>query len=312
MEDKNKKTKSLLDENCVKMTSDIVSRIIINDDEKKAFELSDLLRKSLNSNIEEFKDNKDVFSFYKGVIVKLKFVALPLLSESEIIDLLNKYFLWQFEIDYYNIVNKLKKKLLYIIVYEDRDKFKENLYRMLLENNLVITRETEKKTIQDWLKDYNSNLGLGVADKLKKTQYLIDLKRTKNLNEIDYERLKMLFGLYEFLKVSSLSSDGFDEEILIEDDNGLKIFSRGVFEPLGGGSVKAREISGPPKTQEEKKIEELEERLPQEEGVGRMAIEEGISDTQKIDELKIMANRYKDNSLQKRAIEEEIRKLETK
>ena len=312
MDNQNKKTKSLLDDDGIKLVESSVKNIIFYDDQKKAFEFSSLLNKAFVSNIQELKENNDIFNFYKEAIIKLKFIALPLLSENEILELLSKYFIWQFKIEYYDLIEKFKNKLLYIIVYEERDRFKASVKRMLQENDLIITREATRKTIKDWLNDYNSNLGLGVTDKLKRTQYLIDLKRIKNLEDPEIEKLKLLFNFYELLKLSSLSPAGFDEEVLIEINENLQIFDRGNLEPISGTFFKARGISGPPRTKEEKNIDELKERLPQEEGIGKMAIEEGISNEQKIDELKIMANKYKENSLQKRAIEEEIKKLEAK
>ncbi|MCX6796403.1 MAG: hypothetical protein NTW06_02800 [Candidatus Falkowbacteria bacterium] len=314
MNDENIKTNSLVDESHLKTLDSLVKRIISNDDEKKAFELSALLDKAMVNNAAELKANNEIFNFYKNIIIKLKFIALSLLSENEIIELLNNYFVWQFTIEHYDFIDKFKKKLLYIVVYEDRDKFKEDVKKSLLENGLIITRETERKAIKDWLNDYNSNLGLGVADKLKRTQYLINLKRIRNLQDFEIERLKILFNLYEFLKISSLSPEGFDEDVLIDIDGSLQVFSRGNLESISGVFTKARDVSGPPKTTEEKTIEDLiaQKKTMKDEGIAGKVIEEQIDNTKKVEELKIMLNKYKDNSLQKRAIEEEIRKLEAK
>lgn len=272
---------TLFDKDFLESVKSSLDFIIKTDDSKKAFELYNLIEKALIRHKDEMAVKKESFDFYNKAVIKAKFIALPLLDDKEVVELIKNYFTSQFGIEFYDVLKKLKSKFLSIELYEDRDKLKENLKRTLLENKEIITSRSSIKMIGEWLRNYNVKLGTGVVENIKKSQYLIDLKKIKELNDEDREKLKILFDFYEKLKLSSFTPQGFEEDIPIVIDDKFYIFKQGELEAIGKKAKKARTVSVPPKTQKEREIEEL----------NKMAIQ------------------YAVGSLERKVVEEEIKKL---
>jgi len=255
----------------------VANVIIIRDDVKNAYILLNVLKEAVAAKKSELAANKEIYNFYKKVIIRIRFIALPLLDDKEVIDLLANYFTWQFDLPDYDMMEKLSSKLTNILILADRDKFKASLKEALLANQETITNNAEIKTIADWLKNYSSKLGLGVADNLERTQYFIDLTKVKGVDEHYVNKLKVLFNFYEALKFSSLTPEGFDEEIPMMINNKLCIFRRGVLEPVD-------------------KIK------------GIISADEKVNN---LEEFKKLAANYPVGSFERKAIEEEIKKLES-
>lgn len=303
---------SLLDKDYIETLEEVVDYIIRHGEVKKAYDLSIILKNAVVAGKVKMSEYPDLSDFYKKIIIKLRFIALPLLSETEIEDLMKNYFTWQFRIPYYDLWEKLRTKLITFGVYEDRDKLKAEIKRILLDNKEIITSRAKIKTISEWLRNYNNKLGTGTVKNIVRAQYFIDIKKESALNKHDIEKLKTLFSIYEKLKLSSLSPEGYEEEVPIMINNKLHVFRQGILEPIGGEESKARTVSGPPKTEEEKKIQKLEEsaKAYPAQSLEERAIKEEIDKEKRIDELNRAKKQYPPGSLEARAIEEEIKRLE--
>lgn len=274
-----KYNKKLADNQFVDLVQGDLEDIIFSNDIKKARDLADWLQEAIDKNKKFLENYPEIIKFYKKTIIKAKFVALPLLDNQIILDLIKNHFTWQFRIDNYNIIEKLKNKLNNIIVYEDRDKFKNEIKNILLNSNLIITNKATKKTIREWLNDYNSQVGLDPANSVKKTKYFIKLKENKDLDEYARKKMNILLEFYEKLKLSSLSPEGFEEDVPIVIDNKFYVFKQGRLEPIGEQKVNRKlDI---PKTEEEKQIDNLQNLL----------------------------QKYPEGSLERRVVEEEIKRI---
>ena len=75
---------------------------------------------------------------------------------------------------------------------------------------------------------------------------------------------------------------------------------------------KRGKITGPPKTTAEKNIEIMEEEAShyRNDSLEKLAVEEEIEHEKKIEELRFMSTKLAEGSLEKKAIEEELRKIE--
>lgn len=241
----------------------VVSVILKRNDVQNASILLKVLNEAIAIRKGELEANKEVYDFYKEVLIKLKFIAFQLLDDEECIDLIKNYFVWQFNLPDYDIREKLSGKLLNILTLEDRDKFKTGLKAALLGNNEKITSRAEIKTIADWLRNYNAKLGVGIVDNLKRVEYMVGLTKVRGLEESHINWLKTLFDFYEAIKVSSLTPAGFDEEIPMVVDNKLQIFRRGILEPVKEVKISYRAIekkSEPPvKSEVNNDLAELKE-----------------------------------------------------
>jgi len=205
---------------------------------KQAFGLAENLPILLNE-FPKFKETHPyLFERYQNLILKTKIVALSQLSEREIINLFENYFTKIFELEFFDIWNKIEIKLISISFCEDRDEFKKKLREALLRNkeNLsskIIIQDDKKykPTISNWLTLYNRILGTGIIPHLKRAQFFISNANIKALSSEEKEKIRTLISLYERLKLSSLTPEGFEDDILVNEPGKKGVIKGGVFYP---------------------------------------------------------------------------------
>lgn len=247
----NEGSKKILDSGYADSLKEVVSYIVEHDEQAKARELSTVLFKAVSDNMAELKLKPQLLSFYEEAMRTLKFISLPLLEDSEVIDLLKNNFCFQLKIEYYDLLPKMEAKLINTIAMDDRNKLKENLRKAILENSEKIVANHEIKLIKDWLKNYVANIGLENQDKLAKTQYLVSLKNDKNISPKEYDNLVVLFNLYDSLSLPSDTPEGFEEEAPIMIKGKLYIFRKGILEEVPENSEikEAMELAGETSTE---------------------------------------------------------------
>ena len=301
----------LMSQGFIERLKNDIDFIIETDDQKKAYDLVVGIYGVMKKYRAEFRTNPGIAKQYNQILVKAKFIALPLLDNKDVLDLFVNYFNWFFRLEDYDVLKKFKYKLINIEVYEDRDRFKEEIKKAMLESNLGISKTTQLRTMKEWLNDYNVKLGIKKVDVLKKRQYLTDLKSISGINKEVFKKLYILFELYEKLKLSSLSPQGYEEDVPISLNNKLYIYKQGRLELISGQEEKNRIASGPPQTPSEKEINRLgtEKEKYGEGGLEQLVISEEVDNKKKIEDLEIMANKFKDDRIEKKAILEEIGKL---
>ena len=239
--------------------------------------------------INNFKEKSPKeYRIYYNYQLKLKFLSLNFFDDwNEINKLLKNHFEIVYDIDYYNIWEKLKINLVAIYDLDKRDEIKKQIKNTLLNcNRKILEKKKYNKflnfplSVQDWLKDYNVNLGFKDVDNLKRAQYLINSENTKRLNSEDRNKIKILFDLYEKLKISSNSQKGFEESVPMMINGKFVIFKDGETEEVSNDlfemirSIKIKDDSG-----------------------------------NNFAELKQMLNKYPSGSLEYKVIQEEIEKL---
>ncbi len=259
----------------------------------EAYDLAKLLEQSIDE-AKGFKDkNYELYHLYKDIIIKMKWVGLPIMTENMAVDYFQNHLTKIFEISLYtfeNLWRKLEAILLSIMVFSKRNQFKKKLAQALLDNQekitskkIIINNQEKQPTVANWIQDYISILSTGKINKLARTQYLINGKNTKDLSEQEHNRIRLLFDLYEKLKLSSLTLEGLEEDIPVDDENKKGIIRGGVFEPY-----KEPKTFGP-----------IVERHGRKEEGGETA------------ELQKILVQYQEGSLERKAIEEEIGKIES-
>lgn len=168
----------------------------------------------------------DIEKKYQILISKLRFSALPFYTEKEIESFFEKEIFYALASEEFDIQDKLKAKMLDIVVTE-RDNFKRILSNALIRNKQIIAKapsmvdnEKTPSTVSEWFKDYIQNVGTGVLDRLKQSQYFTNSPNFRNLSEDNKKKLKQLFNLYEWLKLSSLTPEGYEETITFVGKDG--------------------------------------------------------------------------------------------
>lgn len=260
----------------------------------------------------------------KGAYLALQFLIIPYLSTTEISSLIRSDLFLGLQIDDIDIFERLKKKLLFMHL-ADRDNFKKEIKTALLSNKERITKEVKNndnkplKTVNDWLLDYVSQSDKSKSDTLLKAEYFYQKSYFTKLPEDEKSVLRKLFALYNFLNISSMTPEGFEDDLLLMNEQGQLITTNKgkvvvLYDTKSKGTTKGRPKArtvGLPKTEEEKEIDELkmEEKKYRAGGLEQRAIEEEVEKKKKIEDIKAMAGKFKPNSLEYKAMMEEIEKI---
>lgn len=187
----------------------------------------------IKQHLAEYQDLQDI-------LIQLRWIALPLLSETDILDLIENHLTEIFEIPVFNLWQKVKSKLSNISDYKKRDDLKDQIKRRLLANkqrltdsDIVIDKHERHGTTANWLLDYNKKLGTSPVDNLKFTEYITNSQNTQDLTSEERNKLDEVFHLYERLKYSSLTPEGIEDSAAFVDSDGkLKIFTEGRIENI--------------------------------------------------------------------------------
>lgn len=191
-------------------------------------------------------ESPDIELTYQKIILKAKFIALDRLKDEEIVDLLKDNFSLLFELDHlfelnlYDLWEKVRAKLVVEPVYTERDELKKKIREAILVSEQILTPENlfldakkVKGAIKNWLTDYNRTVGIGKVEALKLSEYLVNSPNAKSLSEQSRKKLDYLLKFYERIKLSSLDYDGIEEPMTFMIDNKIVIFKDGKVEKIG-------------------------------------------------------------------------------
>lgn len=198
--------------------------------------LNGLIKKDKNFS----KNYPEILEEYQNVIAKAKWVCLWFWPQKEIVSLFEQNTKEALEDDDIDIWQNTKTTLIMIYDLEERDTLKRKIRESLLRNNQTLTGTfksqdgtTKEGTIGSWLGEYNFQLGAAPV-KLVQVSIFLNNSIVKNLPDDQKRHLTVLVGFYERLKISSLVPEGFEELILVEDDEEDMegTIRNGIFEPL--------------------------------------------------------------------------------
>lgn len=227
----------------------------------------------------------------QSYFVALQFLVIPHLSTHETEILLREHLNIGLNIEDIDIAERIKHKLI-LLDLADRDNCKRALKSALVmspERIITEVMANENKiirTVGDWIKDYVSNLQKqrgGSA--LERAQYFYQQPYVAKLPESEKNILKKLFALYQFLNISSLTPEGFEDDLLMRTEDGRLVTTN------KGRIITLYDFN------KEQKIANYQTPKAQ---------SRGKSDSQTLQEL---AAQYPAGSLERRAVEEEIKKI---
>lgn len=234
--------------------------------------------------------NPEILKKYEALIVQLRWIALPLLNKADVLDLFNRYFTEILKIEYFDLDEKARSFLIGAAMHEERDTIKSELRSALSKNDNMITSKklinNMPPTIENWLKIYISSLGAGIVDNMKLRQFYIDNKDFNALTEEEKNKIETLYKFYEKLKFSSLTVAGVEENIPVVTSNFKGYIRKGQLE------------KDAPMDKKMEKIFKIVANI-----LGRENINQNYSKS-----LQQLASQYQEGSLERRAIEEEIKK----
>ena len=225
----NNTLKTLLDKDYASKIKELVQLLINDDEPAKAFRLRETLSRAVDENVLKLREDLATYNFYKQKIIELRFLSFSFSDEKNEVALLKDNLLLSFNLEGFDLLTQIKRKLIGVILVGDRDLLKISFIKALSENNEKIVSNNKFKTVRDWLQDYRVNAG---SDSLSRAQYLSNLKLDKNINDQERDNLLSLFKLYDFLNIPSSSPWGVEEEPAIIQDGKLSIFRKGILEPI--------------------------------------------------------------------------------
>ncbi|MBI5733397.1 MAG: hypothetical protein HY973_00420 [Candidatus Kerfeldbacteria bacterium] len=172
----------------------------------------------LKQNSDFPQSEAEIYSRYQALLVRAKFIALPMLREAEIVDLFKEHFVEALSIDGYDLWQKLKAKLVTMIIVDDRDVFKKNINEALVRSKQLLTnadiklgQNSVRPTIGNWLRDCRSLFGTDKTDTVTQVQYVTNSNNARSLSNEDREKLKRLIYFCERLKYLSTEPGGVEE-----------------------------------------------------------------------------------------------------
>ncbi|MBI5621715.1 hypothetical protein HY933_02525 [Candidatus Falkowbacteria bacterium] len=233
-------TQDLKDPATLLIAKDLTADCILYSQTKEAYDLFNAFRVLIDNDPALRKDST-LRPEYENLIRQLRWIALPMLSWRELGELFREQFTVTFGFpENFDLLTKLQVKLLTIPVHHDRDQYKQQLRRALVENKEKITNQSltvgERQlepTIGSWLLMYNNALGTGPADEVKYREWLTQNKDFAALSQEQKDRLITIFNLYEKLKYSSTTLAGLEDPVVMDDIEGQpRVFTEGDFQPV--------------------------------------------------------------------------------
>lgn len=123
------------------------------------------------------------------------------------------------------LIERLRQRLVAIPRFSDRDAFKKELYQALITNEEIFTSQEFFRqvrqvppTVKAWFAEYIEFMG---SEELIPRRFDLFFEKNENavrLNEEEKDRLKLIFHVYEQLRISSWKQNGIEEEVDIDID----------------------------------------------------------------------------------------------
>lgn len=253
------------------------------------------------------KSSPRIYSDYYNSLIKLKFLALNYFDgEDDYYDLLKNYFGFSQDIPGFDLWSKLEVQLISMNVHA-RDGFKGKMRQALEQSDsLLFSRQQYDDPempvkVSDWIKDIVSNLGLDQFDKLKKVEYLSNSRFVRQLQQEDKEKVRNLLDIYENLKISSMTPQGYENSVVMNIDGKVVVFNRGEAEEVNVSKIKD--------------IQEIGTEINERGQIGEVVNEPPIPQTDgsynPLEDLERALLAYSENSLEHKAIKQEISRLKS-
>lgn len=209
-----------------------------NRDFQGAFDVYNIVKPWIEkSNLK--RNNHLAYSKYVDYLNKLKFLSLNFFDDlSDYIDLLKNHFHLIFDIPNFDIWEKLEIYLISISDINIRADNKAKLKEALEKSNDDLINPLNYKEgctlikVSDWIKSFVANIGLDFFDKVKKMEYLSSNKYFKALKEFDQEKVKVLLDTYEKLMIPSNTKEGYENTVIFDFNGKKMIFNHGEMEAV--------------------------------------------------------------------------------
>lgn len=115
--------------------------------------------------------------------------------------------------------------------FAERDLLRERIYNAMRANSHILTRtfitDNERPSAANWLKEYDKAVGFDLANALDRAEFENQSAIAAHLNAAEKDLLKRLFDFYEYVKLTSDSFVGFENDVMLSDGGGTYLFTGG-------------------------------------------------------------------------------------
>ncbi|MDP3995578.1 MAG: hypothetical protein Q8P78_03105, partial [bacterium] len=174
----------------------------------------------------------------EAALVYLGFTGMPYFSRAELADFFRERNVTGLFEDYdlVDVPGRLKSTLA-LVPLEERDAWRKEIWEAWHQNSHGFTGG---KSFGEWFKQYDAAVGVDVAETYKRASFESDVEVKAHLAEREKQLLHRLFDLYEFIKLSSESPAGYEEDIAAFEDKGVALHigqaNAPAVEPPSGGA----------------------------------------------------------------------------
>lgn len=181
-----------------------------------AWKILSLAKKNFSDFSSISKEFEELFLF----LFYLSFSAMPLGELCYFFEKLN--FTILFRDDFYSDLIDKTKGFLINFELGERNGAREKIFDAMHKNNSIMTSKFTTPgtlgSIANWLKIYDSKIGIYVAESMRREEFLNFASRSAILSQEDLGVLRKFISFYEFIKTSSYDPHGFEEDVVIEQD----------------------------------------------------------------------------------------------
>lgn len=190
------------------------------------------LKEFLKENKTLPEDNPSLYKECQDLLVRFQWYSFFNLISDEVASLLEKGLGIALSDKTYPLETYLHIFLLNIPSLSLREEYKEKLRQAIVDNKDRVS-SGKVKSIIDWLKLYNQELGTERVEKIKIAEFLNRNENIVKLSSFEKTKIKRLFELYEELKIPANTIEGFEEEIYVVNEKGeIELHHRGEIENI--------------------------------------------------------------------------------
>ncbi len=199
-------------------------QIVVNNLETEAFEYANVIQRMIGLSSNLNTSSPKLYNEYLKLIEKLHWYGFPVMTNDRIFKIFREKFMVTYELKDFDLWEKLERKLVTILVLEERNKFKKEVFQALRENEEILTKETITKDgneipgqIKNWLLDAQINLGTQPVPSIQLSDYIVSSQNTKNISQDSRDKLLKLLTFVEKLKTPSDTLAGYESTIPVDD-----------------------------------------------------------------------------------------------
>lgn len=215
---------------------DQVQQAFIHNDADAAFDLVT----AINAVLDQIRDPNDPdFQRLETARQQMLSLSLRFLSDKSIEDLFERSTSTIVSVpETVDIIDNIKGRLIQEYFIDDRNALRDKWRNAMLRcterignKPIRLGNEDVVPTVENWLKLYVSEIGTAQASSVKVARFFAQNPSFQALNSSEKNLLKRLFSLFEFFKVRSDETAGFENTLIVSDENGRDVL-------VSGGNVK--------------------------------------------------------------------------